>query len=102
MKNLKKAYFYHGFCFDEKGQSPTKLYQTIAQKQIIVQTSVVQRVDNAIHRINHYPVNGIVFFLPTLIHRTSDCIVMCENFVKLNGLQSVSFAQFIKQYQARV
>ena len=30
-----------------------------------VQALVVQRVDNAIHRINHYPVDSLVCFLNT-------------------------------------
>ena len=33
--------------------------------QANVQASVVQRVDNAIHRINHYPVDSVVCFANT-------------------------------------
>ena len=28
--------------------------------RLIVQAAVVQRLDNAIHRINHYPVDSVV------------------------------------------
>ena len=30
-----------------------------------VQAAVVQKVDNAIHRINHYPVDSVVCFVNT-------------------------------------
>ena len=32
---------------------------------LIVQVPVVQRLDNAIHRINHYPVDSVVCFVNT-------------------------------------
>ena len=32
---------------------------------IIVQARVVRKVDNAIHRINHYPVDSVVCFVNT-------------------------------------
>ena len=32
---------------------------------IILQASVVQRLDNPIHRINHYPVDSVVCFVTT-------------------------------------
>ena len=48
---------------------------------------VVQRVDNAIRRINHYPV-GSVAFLPTLIHWIAiypeDSVVHALNNLALN------------------
>ena len=31
----------------------------------VFQAPVVQRVDNAIHRINHYPVDSVVYFVNT-------------------------------------
>jgi len=34
-------------------------------KIIVIQTQVIQRVDNAIHWINRYPVNSIVCFVST-------------------------------------
>ena len=39
-----------------------------ALEQVLVrvhQAPVVQKVDNAIHRINHYPVDGVVCFVDT-------------------------------------
>ena len=33
--------------------------------RVIVQARVVQRLDNAIHRINHYPVDSMVCFVNT-------------------------------------
>ena len=30
-----------------------------------LQVSVVRNVDNAIHRINHYPVDSVVYFVKT-------------------------------------
>ena len=35
------------------------------QKQIIFLAPVVQRLDNAIHRINRYPVDSVVCFVNT-------------------------------------
>ena len=33
--------------------------------EVIDQAPVVQRLDNAIHRINHYPVDSVVCFVNT-------------------------------------
>ena len=37
----------------------------LVQFSTIVQAPVVQRLDNAIHRINHYPVDSVVCFANT-------------------------------------
>ena len=38
-----------------------------ANKKFKEQVPVFQKADNAIHRINHYPVDSVVFFSSTLI-----------------------------------
>ena len=37
----------------------------IKVRKIVLQGPVVQKLDNAIHRINHYPVDSVVCFVNT-------------------------------------
>ena len=50
-----------------KQTTTTTATTTSPNKRFNEQAPVVQRLDNAIHRINHYPADSVVFLL-TFIH----------------------------------
>ena len=59
-RSLKEA-----FDLDYEGYRRRNIHSLFFQFVLIILVPVVQRVDNAVHRINYYPVDRVVCFAST-------------------------------------